>query len=312
MNRMLLSLLITALFALPVAAHQGYGIIFDGDGNLYFTDNVNKVIWKLPPGGPPEAFITGVQAHRMQFDEEGNLFYDHEHLDRGQWFTSLLKRTPDGNTAEIIPGTVNRRIFDGSVWYRDDDGSIYFFFERPPRTHVLLHRTSPQVYLEIAGSGYGHADGVGRSAGFTGVQAMVRGEDDRFYITDGDALRAINDEGIVTTITRDLTLSNPPEQPYRSGNPRIINGLFGLAKDGDTFYVAYYGNRTLYRISAKGETQIYYQTEWPWSPVGVAVRDGIVYTLESGRSEGNPDYPGPRVSKLTGKDEAEILISIGE
>ena len=303
---------IAILISLPLFAHQGYGITTDEKGAVYFTDNVNKVIWKLVPGGAPEALITDVQAHRMQFDGEGNLYYDHEYLDRGQWFTSLLKRTPEGDTSEVIAPVFNRRLFDGSVWYRDEDGSVYFFFERPPRTHVLLHRTNPQVYLEVAGSGYGHSDGVGPTARFSGVQAMIRGDDQRFYITDGDALRSINDEGIVTTIARGLTIENAPEMPYKTGNPRVINGLFGLAKDGAVFYVAYYGNRTLYRIDEHGKKDTFYQTAWPWSPTGVTVHEGTVYVLEDGRSEGNDDASGPRVSKLDEKGAAEVLVTIGE
>jgi len=310
MKRLAILFIILAVVG-PLAAHEGYGLTFDGKGNLYFPDNQNRVIWKLPPDGPPEALLTERVTHNLVFDSEGNLYFDHEEQDYGQWFTSLWKRTPEGTVVEIIPRTVNRRLFDGSVWTLDGEGTVHFFFERKPNMNVLLKRATPTTYMEIAGSGFGHADGVGRDASFTGAQAMIHGDDDRFYVTDGDSLRAVNQEGIVTTVARALTIANAPEMPKKEGEPRIINGLYGLARDGEVFYVAYYGNRVLYRIE-DGKAKTFYRSEWPWSPIGVTVRDGVVYVLESGATDGNDAYAGPRVSRLDTNGKNEIMVTIGE
>jgi len=291
---------------LPLLAHTGYGIIFDKQDNLYFTDIHNQVIWKLKPGGAPEALLLERWTHSLALDAQGNLFFDHEELQTGQWFTSLWKMAPSGELTEVVAKTINRRYFDGNAWSIDPSGGVFFFYERLPKSHYMVKLEEGKM-IQVAGGRQGMADGVRGAARFSGVQAVIFHDDGRFYLTDGDRLRSINSEGIVTTIAKDLVLKDPPNPPGERGGPREINGLYGLAVQGEFFYVAYYGNSMVYKINRAGEASTFYQSEKTWSPVGVALDSkGVIHVLES------VPRKGPKVTRVlaNGKSETVALIEL--
>jgi hypothetical protein len=49
------------------SAHPGWGIAVDSKGVIYFTDIVNRTIWKLEPGEKPEALPLFLTYGRIRF-----------------------------------------------------------------------------------------------------------------------------------------------------------------------------------------------------------------------------------------------------
>lgn len=305
---------VVLLFALcaPLMSHPGFGMAVAKDGTVYFSDVLNQTIWKFKPGSGVEAVLTERWAHHLALDGEGNLWFDHEEQTLGRWFTSLHKMAPDGTVTEVQSPRVNRMTWDGNAWTVSPDGQVYFMMEHQAMGNVLQVIGDFSIFPLAGGTTKTVIDGVSDRAGFKAVQAMIYGDDDRIYVNDDGYLRAINKEGIVTTIADDLVIDNPPNAPFSRGPQRVVNALYGLAKHGDTFYVAYYGNRQLYKVTKKGEASVLYTTQAPWSPAGVVVApDGTIYVLESGRSENNEDYKGPRLTRVSADGKAEVLVDVG-
>jgi gluconolactonase len=81
-----------------------YGVVLDGDGNVYACDFGNASVKRISPGGEVSTFSTGTLERPMRvpnfaaFDESGNLFV----TDSGEWGDDdgvVYRVTPRGDTS---------------------------------------------------------------------------------------------------------------------------------------------------------------------------------------------------------------------
>jgi hypothetical protein len=164
----------------------------------------------------------------------------------------------------------------------------------------------------LAGSGeYGWRDGQGTEARFAGINAMRFGPDGSIYVVDGDAIRRVSLDGKVTTLSRDIKVEKPEDQPFDNGNPSVSNRLYGLdvGRDG-AVYVAYHGNRRVLKLNGS-KAEVVYRSTKPWSPVGVALWDEKIVIKESGLEPGS-SQAGPRIRLLRPDGTLTTIATVGK
>jgi sugar lactone lactonase YvrE len=141
------------------------------------------------------------------------------------------------------------------------------------------------------------------------IGGMAFGPDGSLYLTDGASVRKLTMDGALETLTRNLTVEKPADNPMGSG-PEIR--LLGLALDAQgNVLAADYSNRRVLKIVPGKDAETLLRTEPPWSPAGVTVSGSDLYILEVGFTPPRT-YVGPRVRKLSADGKVAVLATVGE
>jgi hypothetical protein len=240
-------------------------------------------------------------------DENGNLYgVDNSYEPQTQRsFTASWKMTPDGKFNYLVAPTdkppkamTNWKDRAGNSYYvgqSDNTGSETFVLKRTPDGKVTTlagNRKAGDEYRQVV---------------LFSVGGMAFGQDETLYFTDNSNVRKVTPDGTMTTLAGKLALENRAESPL----PDIaVTRLFGIAVDaqGDVF-VADYGNRRVLKITSGGAISTVARAEKPWSPTGIALKDGNVYILEFGFTL--PSTYLPRVRKLSPDGRITMLATIG-
>ena len=269
------TLFLFALFAAcalppaPALAHEGWGIVVDGRGHVYFTDIPTNTVWRLTRDGRLEAVARDRHSHALVLS--GETIYGTDHHPtlpvRAVWTLA-----PDGRTSDLVPPTHGFPLGLQSFLV-DPQGNIYSSnpYVAPGRETLLLRRTADGAVTELAGGPKGFADGRGREARFEMIDGMTLGPDGALYLTDGPHVRRATPEGEVTTLNREpLTTKSWGED------------LMGLAFGGDgNLYVADYSGRRVLRLSPQGEAGLFMESGGlAWAPTGVVFEGPDAYVLE--------------------------------
>lgn len=295
------SVFVILCFCSLIFAHPGYGIVADGQGNIYFTDISRQTIWKIDAGKKLQAIAKGKWSHQLWMDGSSNLYFtDEEEID-GQRGYSLWKFSADGKLTELISPSL-REDFPSDIFVIDDEGILYV----ADNTTIFWSRDYRRFQpLLVSGT-----TGGAQNPAFSGIRSMTVGADGWIYLVDDDKLKRITNEK-AETISTGLIEENPPDIPIKNApNPAAINRLFGLALDQDgAIYVAYFGNRRVLKISNKTEIEVYYKSEAPWSPAGVAVDGQGVIVKEHAFTEG-AGWSGPRIIRIDDELKEEVLAEM--
>jgi DNA-binding beta-propeller fold protein YncE len=127
---------------------QGFGLAFDGAGNLYAADGADGIIYKFTTDGTRTVFasMTNAGPVGLAFDRAGNLFVSTE---GNPGSDTILKFTPDGTQSTFAMGLNSPR---GLAFNR---GGILFVAE--------IIQTGPGDILRFTPSGSGtvFASGIG-------------------------------------------------------------------------------------------------------------------------------------------------------
>ena len=59
-------------------AHDGWGIVVDPQGQVYFTDIPANTIWKVTADGRLTAAVRGKHSHALVLDHEDNVYGPHD------------------------------------------------------------------------------------------------------------------------------------------------------------------------------------------------------------------------------------------
>lgn len=303
----ILVLLAAALGTGTVFAHPGWGIVLDGDGQVYFTDVDRSCVWKIDARGIVREFVTGKHAHELVIDAAGNITGEHVSYDGREFHGSAWKANSEGRVTAIGPLPVSGGGFANVV---DREGNAYLLSADNHRrdTSQILKRSPRGEVSVLAGGAWGYADGNGDRARFRNFGTMVMGPDGALYVTEGGNVRKVRLDGTVTTLAAGLTDDATREKPP-------FYGLMGLAVDDrGNVVVADYGNRQVRRITSGGVVTTIARAAWPWRPTGVALRAGEVYVLESVLAPGFlADLAGsPRVRKISKDGTVVTLASIAD
>jgi sugar lactone lactonase YvrE len=309
MNRRLriLLLLIFAASVLPTSraeAHEGWGIVVDATGRVYFADIPANIIWRISKEGRLERVALGKHSHALVLDSAGNVYGTNPHLTLP--IRSVWRLTPHGHLTDLVPPTEHLPLGLQS-FIMDGAGNMYSVNARSAQTPemLLLKRSPDGEVTTLAGSTVGHVDGTGPHARFMGIDGMAWGPDGGVYVADGPYLRRVTLDGAVTTL---------------GGGPltdrKWDEDLLGIAVEanGDV-YAADHANRRILRVTPAGAVSTFLRTGSLWTPTGIVVAGDGLYVLEHLRMPlailGDLAVgPYIRVRKVSGDGSVTVLARI--
>ena len=302
--------LVFFLFPPAAQAHIGAGIVVDRDGRIYFLDTSRGRIWMVDSAGRLQSFAEHKHGDTLVLGVDGNLYCE-DVISGGVW-----KISPQGVATEVLSKAKRSAIVGWTYLLTvGADGTFYFVSGYPDQ--VKLHKMSPSGEGTIfAGSTRGMADGPARQAQFREVRAAAWGADGALYLIDGDSIRKLTADGMVTT------LAGGPDEGLvdGAGAAARFHHPSGLSLDAQgNIFVADFGNRRIRKISPAGEVSTLGDAGQAWTPAGVAVAGGDLYVLERFGSYNGPsifftwmaDFAGnPRVRKISADGSAVYLAKV--
>jgi hypothetical protein len=291
-------LLQAGLFNFAGLAHPGTGIIVDKYGNVYFI-YTGVGVAKIAPGGKlTYIYKEATGGHWMCLDERG-IF--------SQTQPKYFKRiTPAGIKPAIIyagggsPIIVNG---DGNFYYcggQNGDmnpGAKTIVRETPGKQQVLFSPALENILNRL-------------NDGITGLAAAP---DSSLYVACWNSLLKVTMDGKVTILVHPVVVGDCDEDPadHREAN-RGIPLLRGVDVDpGGTVYTAATSCHCVLKITSDGKIKTVLKAERPWSPTGVAVRNGNIYVLEYTNANG-PATEGwlPRIRKIGNDGRVTIVADL--
>lgn len=292
--------------AQTVGAHEGWGIVVDRQGQIYFSDIPTQTIWRITREGKLEAFLRNKHSHALVLGEDGSVYCTHEH--QATAVGSVWRIAPNGSISEIFSPAPTLPL-DLRPFIIDRDGNIYsgnsISFPNQSDKKTLLKVTPNGEVTNFAGGIRGYRDGRGSEAQFSGIDGMAWATDGSLYVTDGVYVRRVAMDGTVTT------LGNGPLTSQSYGED-----LMGLATSPDgSVYVADYSQRRVFQLMPDGKTRTILETGSFWSPTGVTKVGEDLYILEHLRMPfvflGNIGIgPYARVRKMSPDGAVRTIASV--
>lgn len=254
-----------------ILAHEGWGIVVDRKGQIYFSDIPTNTIWRITPDGSLEAFLSNKHSHSLVLGEDGSIYGTQEH--HAAAIGSVWRIAPDGSSSNVFTPAANFPL-NLHPFIIDRDGNIYstnaISFPNQGDKVMLLKAAPNGKVTFIAGSTRGYRDGQGSEAQFSGIDGMAWASDGSLYVTDGVYVRRVSMDGVVTTIGSGALTT-----------PSYGEDLMGLAVSASgNIYVADYSQRRIFELTPDGNTRTILETGWFWSPTGIAVVGEDLYVLE--------------------------------
>jgi len=253
-----------------VRAHEGWGIVVDRQGQIYFSDIPTNTIWRIIREGKLEKVLSK-HSHMLVLREDGSIYGTQEHdaADVG----SVWRIAPDGSFSDVFTPTSDFPL-NLHPFIIDRDGNIYstnsISFPNQSDKMTLLKSTPKGEVTILAGGIRGYRDGRGGEAQFSGIDGMALAADGSLYVTDGVYVRRVAMDGTVTTLGNGALTS----QSYGED-------LMGLAvSPGGSVYVADYSQRRVFQLMPDGNTRTILETGLFWSPTGVTNVGEDLYVLE--------------------------------
>ncbi|NVJ45933.1 MAG: hypothetical protein HWE07_02365, partial [Cytophagia bacterium] len=234
-----------------------YGLVFDKSGNLYFTENADR-IRRLTASGVVEYFAGNDRrpvdiangygtdavfktAKRSDVDSNGNLYVSDSE--------SVRKITPSGYVSylEYIPGSSLHDIFI--------DRSDNVFVSSEFGVKLLLSNTTNSNFV---GSTLGFSDGAGRSAQFDGAFGLTMDSNGDLLVADtrNNRIRRVVLEGEGRYLAGTVSTYAGSVEGYKDGNisEALFNRPYALVSDNeDNVFIADSGNLRVRKISASGQ-----------------------------------------------------------
>jgi hypothetical protein len=291
-------------------AHPAWGIVVDRDNQVYFSDL--ETIWRIDAQGKLTVFRAGVSGrhtHELAMDENGNIYGDELIYEPAtqRYISALWKMQPAGNFAYTLTPTHDPP--KGMSLWRDRDGNMYSasWKSNSERETLIFKRTPDGKVLTLSGNK--EAADRFRQVVLYSVGGMAFAGDGSLYVADGASIRKVTMTGAVTTLARDLPPDNSPNNPAgKSVAPRLL----GITVDAEgSVFVADNENRRVLKIAPDGKAVTLVRAEQPWSPAGVAFRNGNLYILEFGFTPPNKSH-GARVRKLSSDGKITVLATTEE
>lgn len=256
------------LFATGAEAHEGWGIVVDSAGQVYFGDIPANVIWRIPGHGRVEKVAVGKHSHALVLDSSGNVYGTNPHPTLP--IRSVWRLSADGRLSDVIPPTENL-LLGLQSFFMDGAGNMYSVNARNarPAEMLLLKRSARGEITTLAGSAVGHVDGTGPQAKFLGIDGIAWGTGGLLYVADGPYVRRVGMDGSVITLAGPLT------------DRKWDEDLLGIAVDSSgNVYTADHANRRVLQVTPGGSVNTVLRTGPFWAPTGITVaRDGL-YVLE--------------------------------
>ena len=285
----ILVIIILGVHCFPIFAHPGWGIEHDSKGNLFFTDIVNKTIWKLDKDGVLSAFSKEKWSHQLFIDEDDNIYICNEEYKIGNGWNSIIKISQDGNESYIIPPIKRGIEFSGTLIAIDDNQNIYYEYN-----NNLYRRNSEGKYSLYITNDFGTISNLDF------LNSVL-------YIVAPDKIFTVDSNKYLSVVAKDFINPNPNDGAY-DGRYNMVAGMD--VDDNGNILFAYYGNSRVLKALKDGSIEEIYFAEGNWYPMGVEYYDNNLYILEEGHAQGE----GPtalRIIKLQTNKMPEIIVALG-
>jgi len=277
-------------------AHPSSGIVVDGKGQVFFTDNGGPgALWKIDAAGQLTRLREG-GWHWLALDERGS--YSAEDLKK--WFKERITMNigrvalPDSKEALLQA--------DGAPIVIDRDGNLCW-----AKGNLQIARLSPHGKVTLL------APSVQETvAKLDGIKGLASGPDGCLYVSCPSAVLKIQSEGKITTLVHPIVLKDV-DTDLPTGTPEDQKPfLRGLAVDSrGTVYAAATGCHCVVKLTPDGKVETVLKAKRPWSPTGVAVFGEDVYVLEYTNANEGPNRGWlPRVRKLARNGKVTILATV--
>jgi hypothetical protein len=300
MNRQRLGASVFAIiFALAplvaVRAHPPSGIVVDDRGTVYFQDGL-KGVWKIPGGGQRSLFHP-LAWHWMALDRKGTFANAPEQF--GEWFARV---SPRGQSPALI-------VCSDFPCAMGPDGNLYYAYMHSLKIMCRKPEGSESVLVEPGN----FRIEVSRPYGVTGLTCGPDGKLYLFLLADDSGEHAIYSVGMDSSIRQFAANFVQDRVPASERHPEAIPEYCrGLAVDrkGNVF-VAVTGSRCVIKLEPNRQSATILRCQKPWSPTGVAERDGNIYVLEyddETPTEGR-NWP-PRVRRLAPDGAVTVVAQI--
>lgn len=280
---------LTLLVVAPAQAHPGRGIVVDDQQNVYVSDAVRSVVWRVDPDGRVSPAARDVHAHWLSIDAAGRVLADDLHYDAANdtYPRGMVRLSDSGPPEQIIEKRPDPHGLDAGAFCATPDGLAI----ARESTHTIERRAG----ADVRGS-------IPLSASEKTVNAITCTDDASLLAVRGREILRIRPDDRVDTI------ANIPEQTC-STPVSGLRDLWGVAsnKDGDLFTTDP-GCRLVLRLSPSGEVSTVHTATEPWFPTGVACHGSTLYILEHGL-EGEQNL-GPRVTILEPGKPTRVLATI--
>ena len=294
-HALLLLLALCACAPATVRAHEGWGIVVDANGNVYFSDIPTNTIWRLTPDRRFEAVVRDKHSHALVLAVDGSIHGTHHPPDEP--VRSVWRLAPDGQLTAVVPPTRDFPLGLQS-FAMDAKGNIFSQNAyRAGATEVVLLRRDPAGEISVL---------AGSEAQFTQIDGMAFGPDSALYVTDGPNVRRIAADGTVATLNA---------QPLTT--PRWDQDLMGvaMAEDGSAWIADYSGRRLIELLPNGGIGRAHHTRGILWAPTGVTLHSGDIYLLEHLRMPlvifGDVQIgPYARISKMSAEGAVQHLVTL--
>lgn len=259
-----------SFFSDKVWAHEGWGIVVDRKGQIYFSDIPTNTIWRITREGNLEKVLRK-HCHALILGEDGSIYGTQEN--HAQAVGNVWKIAPDGSFSIVFSPKADYQV-SLHPFIIDREGNIYstnsISFPNQNGKVTLLKRTPDGNVTIIAGSYRGHKDGQGNNAQFSGIDGMAWATDGSLYLTDSVYLRLVSMDGVVTTLGGGALT----EQVWGED-------LMGLSvSTNGSIYVADYSKRRVLQLMPGGQIVTILKTGFIWSPTGITHFGKDIYLLE--------------------------------
>ena len=323
---------ISMFLAGEAVAHPAWGIAVDNLNQVYFTDL--ETVWKIDARGHLTVFrqgVSGRHTHEINLDANGSIYgVDNSYEPSTQrFFSALWKMTPAGEFSYVYAPTHTPP--KGMTIWKDSSGNTYYVgqSENSERAIFVLKRTPAGRVTTLAGNK--QAGDEHRQVMPYGVGGVAFGANDTLFFTADNNVQKVAGDGRLTLIASASDIDRIAGMPVPLGDGLR---LFGIAVDKkDTVFVADHSHRRVLKIGPANVRQAFQpvgerreqvgepvlpalaistvvQAEPPWSPTGVAWKDGSLYLLESGFKP--PTSYATRVRKLSPDGKITVLATLGE
>ena len=286
------------LVANQILAHPPSGIVVDEKGRVFFQDG-KEGLWRVEDNGKL-TLVNKVAWHWLAADVDGKFAQADDEF--GEWFSRL---TAKGEKPALIacsdfPCMIGK---DGNLYYARDHSLTIVRRTPEGKESVLVEREKFKFDEKQPGGVNGIACGPDGVLYVVGLNSINKREG-----TGEHVLYSITMDGAIRELARNFVKEPLAEKDrHPEVRPQYSRGI-AVDEKGSVF-IAVTGNRCVMKRTAAGEWSVVLRSEKPWSPTGVALRNGELYVLEyddETPTEGR-NWP-PRVRKV-GADGTIRLIA---